>query len=78
MSGTDELVENKGRTLNSLFESLMIAQFLWSHEAFLFSENKMLYKHKPEIPYEWSEQNGTEKKNSNYSDSNSNGRDSDS
>lgn len=33
----------------------------------------MLYKQKPEDPYEQSEQDGTEKKNINYYDSSSNG-----
>lgn len=32
----------------------------------------MLYKQKPENPYEQSEQDGTEKKNSNYCDFSSN------
>lgn len=38
----------------------------------------MLYKQKPEDPYEQSEQDGTKTKNINYWDSSSNGRDSDS
>lgn len=55
----------------------MITWFLFSNETFLFlRQNKMLYKQKAENPYEQSKQDGTEKKNSNYCDSSSNGRDS--
>jgi hypothetical protein len=44
-------------------------------EPFYLRENKMLHKQRPNIPYEQPEQNGIEKKNSNYSDTTSSGKD---